>query len=98
MFGHDGACLPQRRRAQGISERFADSGFATRGIGLRRPEQPPWPRNVRGEYATIAELVANASHFSYPTDPYTGTLSVGWCGKRHDRKLASRASRACGKR
>jgi len=98
FFGHAVAYLPRRHRAQGISERFADPGLVTHGIGMRRPKQPPWPRNARGEYATIADLVAEASDPSDPTDAYTPTLSVCWCGKRHDCNVASWASRACSDR
>jgi hypothetical protein len=31
------------------------------GAGLRQPEQLPWPRNLFGENATIAELMAEAA-------------------------------------
>jgi len=98
MSGHDGAYRPERRRAQGISERFADPSFVTHGIELQRRVQPPWPRSVRGEYAMIADLVAEASHPSDSTDAYTSTLSVCGCGKRHDAKVALRPFRACSDR
>ncbi len=62
MVAHDAEYYRQRRRQQGIPPREALSAqkFLKRGAELRRLEQLPWPRNLFGENATIAELIAEA--------------------------------------
>lgn len=66
MFKHDAEYFRLRRRAQGIAERdpFSAAKFVKRGCELQRLEQLSWPRSEFGEYATIAELMAEAAQLS----------------------------------
>jgi hypothetical protein len=50
MSTHDAECFRQSHRAQGIQSE------------PRRLEQLPWPRNLFGELASIAELMAGSAH------------------------------------
>jgi hypothetical protein len=63
MFTHDAEYFRQRRRAQGIpaSDPFSAARFQQRATELERLEQLPWPRNLFGELASIAELMAEST-------------------------------------
>jgi hypothetical protein len=63
MAAHDTVFFRQRRRQQGILPRDPLSAprFLKHGAELRRLEQLPWPPNLFGETATIAELMAEAA-------------------------------------
>jgi hypothetical protein len=63
MAAHDAEYFRQRRRQQGVLPRDPLSAprFLKHGAELRRLEQLPWPRNLFGENATIAELMAEAA-------------------------------------
>ena len=63
MFTHDAEYFRQRRRAQGLPARdpFSAVRFQQRATELARPEQLPWPRNLFGELASIAELMAESA-------------------------------------
>jgi hypothetical protein len=63
MSEHDAEYFRQRGRAQGIPEldTFSARTFVTRGTEPRRLERLPWPRNLFGQCATIAELLAEDS-------------------------------------
>jgi hypothetical protein len=63
MSTRDAEYFRERRRAQGIPERdpFSARKFLQRAVELRRLEQLPWPRNLFGEPASIAELLAEAA-------------------------------------
>jgi len=61
MSRHDADLLIERGRVQGIHQReqFAASRNPQRAIELHRLEQLRWPRNLFGEPASIAELLAD---------------------------------------
>ena len=63
MSTHDAEYFRQRRRAQGLPARdpFSAVRFQQRATELARPEQLPWPRNLFGELASIAELMAESA-------------------------------------
>jgi hypothetical protein len=62
--------LRQRRPPQGIPARepFCAPKFLQRATELQNLEQLPWPRNLFGELASIAELMAESAHASEHTD------------------------------
>jgi hypothetical protein len=64
MFTHEAEYFRQRRRAQGIPARdpFSAPRFQQQATELQRLEQLPWPRNLFGEPASIAELMAGSVH------------------------------------
>jgi hypothetical protein len=66
MSKRDAEYFRQRHRAQGISVRAPRSAakFLQRATKLRRLEQLPWPRNLSGELASIADLLAEAAQLS----------------------------------
>jgi hypothetical protein len=70
MSTHDAEYFRQRRRAQGIRKRepFSARGFMQRAIELRRLEQQPWPKNLFGEPASIATILAVAAQLSEQAD------------------------------
>ena len=70
MSTHDAEYFRQRRRAQGIPLRdpFCAPSFLQRATELQSLKQPPWPRNLFGELASIAELMADSAHTSEHTD------------------------------
>jgi len=82
MSAHDAEYFQQRRRAQGIPERdpFCAPKFLKRATELQRLEQLPWPRNLFGELASIAELMAESAHVSEHTD------NICPCGCRSEHK------------
>ena len=63
MVAHDAEYFRRRRRQQGILPRDPLSApkLLKHGAELRRLEQLPWPRNLFGVNATIAELMAEAA-------------------------------------
>ena len=87
MSTHDAEYFRQRRRAIGIPERdqFSDAKFVRQGIELQRLEQLPWPRDLFGEYATVAELVAEASQQS--DENIDNACSCG-CQRRHNHNVS----------
>ena len=82
MSTHHAEYFRQRRRAQGIPARdpFCAPRFLQRAIELQSLEQLPWPRNLFGELASIAELMAESAHTSRYTD------NVCPCGCRGEHK------------
>jgi hypothetical protein len=86
MTAHDAEYFRQRRRAQGIPERdpFSAPKFLKRAIELQRLEQLPWPRNLFGELASIAELMAESAHAGENAD---GACSCG-CRKEHKQNVS----------
>jgi hypothetical protein len=64
MSTHDAEYFRPRRRAQGIPARdlFSAPKFLRRATELECLEQLPWPRNLFGELASIAELMAESEH------------------------------------
>jgi hypothetical protein len=85
MSTHDAEYFRQRRRAQGIPARdpFSAPSFQQRAAELQRMEQLPWPRNLFGELASIAELMAESPHAGENAD---GACSCG-CRKEHKHNV-----------
>ena len=86
MTTHDAEYFRQRRRAQGIPERdaFTTPRLQQRAVALRRLEQLPWPRNLFGEPASIAELIAESAHAGDNAD---AACSCG-CRKEHKQNVS----------
>jgi hypothetical protein len=90
MFIRDAAYFRQRRRDQGIPARdpFAAPRFQRRATELQRLEQLPWPRNLFGEPASIAELMAEAAQLSAEAGGNAdGACSCG-CRKEHQHNVS----------
>jgi hypothetical protein len=64
MSTRDAESFRQRHRGQCIAPRAPSSApeFPRQATELRRLEQLPWPRNLFGELASIAELMAESEH------------------------------------
>jgi hypothetical protein len=90
MSTHDAAYVRQRRRAQGIPARdpvFAPR-FQQRATELQRLEQLPWPKNLFGEPASIAELMAESTQLSVSAgENADGACSCG-CRKEHKQNVS----------
>ncbi|MEA2737776.1 MAG: hypothetical protein QOH05_1083 [Acetobacteraceae bacterium] len=82
MSTHDTEYFRQRRQAQGVpaGDPFCTPKFLQRATELYSLEQLPWPRNLFGELASVAELMAGSAHDSEHTD------SVCRCGCRAEHK------------
>ena len=93
MSTHDAQYFRQRRRARGIQERnpFSAPRFLQRGTELQRLEQLPWPRNLFGEPASIAELMAESANANEETD---GACSCG-CRKEHRQNVSQTLRNPC---
>jgi hypothetical protein len=63
---HDAEYFRQHRRALDVPERngFSAPKFLRRATEPHRLEQLPWPKNLFGEPASIAELLAEAAQLS----------------------------------
>ncbi|HUN40715.1 MAG TPA: hypothetical protein VMU81_10525 [Acetobacteraceae bacterium] len=87
MSTHDAEYFRQRRRAQGIPERepFSAAKFLHQATELRRLEQLPWPRNLFGEPAAIAELLADAAQLS---DAKPDKLCPCGCRREHNHNVS----------
>jgi hypothetical protein len=87
---HDAEYFLQTHRAQGIPARgpFSAPKFPQRATEPPRSEQLPWPRNLSGELASIAELMAEQAHAGENADC---ACSSG-CRKEHKLPAASAAS------
>jgi hypothetical protein len=90
MFKHDAEYFRQRRRARGISERdpFSAPKFVKQGLDLQRLEQLDWPRNLFGEYATIAELMAEAAQPSGQFGDNPGGVCRCGCRRGHKHNVS----------
>jgi hypothetical protein len=86
MFTHNAEYFRQRRRAKGIAARepFSAPRFQQRATELQRLEQLLWPRNLFGEPASIAELMAESTHAGENAD---GPCSCG-CRKQHKQNVS----------
>ena len=64
MFVHDAEYFRRHSPAQGIPARgsFSAPKFPPQATEPWRLEQLPWPRNLFGELASIAELMAESEH------------------------------------
>ena len=87
MSKHDGEYFRQLRRAQGSPKRdpFLAPNFLQRAAELRCREQLPWPRNMFGEPASIAELLAGAAQPSGQVGQNPDDVCP--CGCRREHKL-----------
>jgi hypothetical protein len=87
MSMHDVAYVSPRRRALGIPPRrpFSVPRSLQHGSELQRLKSLPWPRNLFGEHATIAELLTPraARGEEYPDD-----LCACGCGKEHRQRVS----------
>jgi hypothetical protein len=70
MSMHDAEYFRLRCRAQGIPARdpFCTPKLLQRAIELQRLAQLPWPRNLFGELASIAELMTESAYRGEHTD------------------------------
>jgi hypothetical protein len=86
MSTHDAEYFRQHRLAQSIPARdpFSAPRFQQRATGLQRLEHLPWPRNLFGELASIAELMAESAHAGENAD---GACSCG-CRKEHKQNVS----------
>jgi hypothetical protein len=64
MSTHDAGYLQLSHRAPGIPARemYTAPELPRQAVEPRRLEQLPWPRNLFGELASIAELMAESEH------------------------------------
>src|SRR5271166_2109163 len=85
MSKHDAEYLRQRRRTQGIPERvpFSAPKFLQRATELHRLEQLPWPSNLFGEPASIAELMAQAAQLSEQAGENPEEVCPCGCRREH---------------
>ena len=90
MSTHDAEYFRQRRRAQGIRRRepFSARGFMQRAIELRRLEQQPWPKNLFGEPASLATILAVAAQLSEQADEDPHNVCPCGCGRAHKNNVA----------
>jgi hypothetical protein len=86
MSTHDAEYFRQRRRAEGIPARdpFSAPRLQQRAIELQCLEQLPWPRNLFGGLASIAELMAESAHAGESAD---GACSCG-CREEHKQNVS----------
>ena len=86
MSTHDAEFSRHSRRARGIPARepFSTPQISQRATELRCPGQLPWPRNLFGELASIAELMAESAHAGEDAD---GACSCGCC-KEHKHNVS----------
>jgi hypothetical protein len=86
MSTHDAEYFRQSHHAQGIPapEPLSAPKFPQRATEPRRLEQLPWPRNLSGELASIAELMAESAHAGEKAD---GACSCG-CRKDHEHNVS----------
>jgi hypothetical protein len=85
MSDHDAEYFRQRRCAQEIPERETLSAkkYSKRGLELKGLEQLPWPKDLFGNYASIAELMAEAAELSGPGECRDDLCS---CGRRREHR------------
>jgi len=90
MSTHDAEYFRQRRRAQGIRKRepFSARAFMQRAIELRRLERQPWPKNLFGETASLATILAVAAQLSEPADEDPHNVCPCGCGRTHKKNVA----------
>ncbi len=83
MSNHDAAYFRQRRHSLRIPERdqFSDAKFR------QSLERLPWPRKVSGEYATVAELAAEALQLSRQSSENIDNTSRCGCQRRHNHNV-----------
>jgi hypothetical protein len=89
MAAHDAEYFQQRRRQHGILPRdlLLAPRFLKYGAELRRLEQLPWPRNLYGENATIAELMAEAALIEQGVQTSDELCPCG-CHREHKHRIA----------
>src|SRR5215469_11540134 len=87
---HDAESFRQRRRQQGILPRYPLSAprFHKHGAELRRLEQLPWPRNLFGESATIAELMAEAVQIEQGAQISNQLCPCAGCRREHEHRVS----------
>ena len=100
MSTHDAEYFRQRRRAQGIPGRdpFSSGRFLQRAVELRRLEHLPWPKNLFGETAAIAELVAEAAQLSDQASANPDTACPCGCRREHKHNVPQTLRNPYGRR
>jgi hypothetical protein len=75
MSTHDVEYFQRRRQAQGVPARepFSAPKFPRQATEPRCLERLPWPRNLFGELASIAELMAESEHGGQNADGISPT-------------------------
>ena len=89
MPEHDAEYFRRRRRAQKIPARepFSTAKYIKRGLELKGLEQLPWPRNLFGAPASIAELMAEAAELSGPGKCRDNVCPCG-CRREHRNNVS----------
>src|ERR1700728_3493146 len=79
--------MSPRRRAQGIPPRrpLSVSPSLQHGAELRRLKSLPWPRNLFGEHATIAELLTARAAW---VEEYPDDFCACGCGNEHQQRVS----------
>ena len=83
MFVHDTEYVSRRRRPRGVPPHWPLSVLPSLppGMAPQQLQSLPWPRNLFGEYATIAELIALGAE-DCPND-----TCVCGCGREHWQRV-----------
>jgi hypothetical protein len=89
MTAHDAEYFRQRRRHQGVPacDPLSAPRLLQRLAELQRLEQLPWPRNLFGANATIAELMAEAAQFEQGVR-ISDDLCPRGCRKEHKHRVS----------
>jgi hypothetical protein len=89
MTAHDAEFSRQRRSHRGGSVRDPLSAprLTQREAEPRWQEQLPWPRNLFGNSATIAELMAEAAQFGQEAPVADGLCPCG-CRREHRHRVS----------
>jgi hypothetical protein len=94
MSEHDIGYLTHRDRTEDVTagDPVATVKSLRRAIEPDRLEQLPWPRNLFGDPASIAELLAETMRLSDQFGDNPGETRRCECGRKHKRNV-SRTSR-----
>jgi hypothetical protein len=97
MPEHDAEHSRQSRRARAVPARqpFSAAKHIKRGLELQRLERLPWPRDLFGNYASIAELMAEAAAPSSP-EMYRNDLCPCGCRREHKNNVSQTIRSAYG--
>jgi hypothetical protein len=86
MYMHDAKFVSQRQKAHGVAphEPSCAPPPPPHGGGLQRLKSLPWPRNLFGEHATLAELLALRAE----VHPKSNLSCACGCGREHRQRLS----------
>jgi hypothetical protein len=98
MLAHDAEYFRQRRRPQRVlsHDPLSAPRCLKHGAGLRRLEQLPWPRNLFGENATIAELMTEAALIEQGAQISDELCPCG-CRREHQHRVSQTLHNPCGR-